>query len=140
MGVNKFFKEKKKAKANEFFPATKSLLGDDGKPILWEIRPLSTREDEEIREACTKEIPIAGRANLFRAKVDTAAYMAKLAVASIVEPDLYDASLQDSYGVMDPESLIKEIVDDPGEYAKLIEFIQGLSGYDMASLMEEAKN
>ena len=41
-------------------------------------------------------------------------------VASIVEPNLNDKTLQDSYGVMTPEDLLTEMIDNPGEYNDLV--------------------
>ena len=43
---------------------------------------------------------------------------------------------------MTPEELIKEMVDSPGEYSDLCDFVQGLSGFDVTldDKVEEAKN
>ena len=63
-------------------------------------------------------------------------------VSSIVEPNLYNAELQDSYGVKTPEDLLKEMVNDPGEYNDLAAFIQQFNGFNttMEDKVEEAKN
>ena len=61
---------------------------------------------------------------------------------STVNPDLDDAELQDSYGVKNPEDLLMEMVDDPGEYNALLEFIQQLNGFSesLQDKVDEAKN
>ena len=53
---------------------------------------------------------------MYRPKMQTSKYIQKMIVASVVMPDLYDAELQDSYGVKTPEDLLFAMVDDPGEY------------------------
>lgn len=134
--MSKFFKQNKAIRENTFFPATKSLLDDDGKPLTWEIKPLTTKEDEVIRDSCTMEIQIPGKPGMYRNKLNTNAYIGKLIVASVVEPDLYNAELQDSYNVNTPEDLVKEIVDDPGEYTAFMAFIQNFNGFNV-TLQEE---
>ena len=63
-------------------------------------------------------------------------------VASVVEPNLNNKDLQDSYGVMTPEDLIKEMIDDPGEYNDFASFIQNFNSFTttLDEKVEEAKN
>ena len=137
-----FLKKNKIQKENTTYPATKSLLDENGNPLLWEIKPLTTRENENIRESCMIEVPVKGKPNMYRPKLNTSLYLAKIMVASIVHPNLYDADLQDSYGVKTPEDLLKEMIDDPGEYNEFAAFIQQYNGFDttMDEKVEEAKN
>lgn len=137
-----FLKKNKKVKENTTFAATKSLLDETGKPLEWLIKPLTTKENETIREACTVELPVKGKPNMFRPKLNTSDYLSKMMVASISEPNLYDADLQDSYGVKTPDDLLKEIIDDPGEYNDLAAFIQKFNGFNttLDDKVEEAKN
>jgi len=140
--MNAFLKKNKIIRENAFFPATKSLCDENGEPLKWEIKPLTTKDDERIRDACTKEVPIPGKPNMFRHKVDASAYIGKLLAASVVYPDLYDAQLQDSYNVKTPEDLLKEMVDDPGEYTEFTAFVQNFNGFNvsMQEQVDEAKN
>lgn len=139
--LNRFLKQNKLVKENVKYPATKSLVDDDGKPLLWEIQPLSTKKNESIRESCTIEIPVKGKPNLFREKLDSTKYTAKLIASSVVYPDLYDKDLQDSYNAMTPEELIMEMIDDPGEYGDFAQFITEFNGFsDINDDIEEAKN
>ena len=137
-----FLKKNKKIRSNTFFAATKSLCDENGKPLEWEIKALTTKESEDIRTACTIEVPVTGKPGMFRPKVDSKAYIAKLIAACVVFPDLYNKDLQDSYGVKTPEDLLKEMVDDPVEYNALAEFIQNFNGLDetLDEKVEEAKN
>lgn len=137
-----FLKDNKKKKENATFPATKSLCDESGNPAQWTIRPLTTEESEKIREECTIDVPVAGKKGMFRQKLNTSKYISKLICASVVEPDLYNKDLQDSYGVMTPEELIKEMIDNPGEYNAFADFIQTFNGFDetLQDKVDEAKN
>ena len=137
----KFMKANKIQKQNAMHPVTKSLMDENGEPLLWEIKPLTTKENEAIREACTVDVPVKGKPNQYRLKVDMNKYQTKLICAAVVSPDLNNAELQNSYGVMSAEELIKEMVDDPAEYTDLMLFVQQLSGFKtLQEEVEEAKN
>lgn len=137
-----FLKKNKKIKTNAQYPATKSLCDENGKPLEWEIRALTTKESEDIRTKCTTEVPVTGKPGMFRPKVNSEMYIAKLITACVVFPDLYNAELQDSYDVKTPEDLLKEMVDNPAEYNAFADFIQSFTGLDktLADKVEEAKN
>lgn len=138
---SKFMKANKIQKENVMHPVTKSLLDENGEPLLWEIKPLTTKENEHIRDLCTVDVPVKGKPNVFRPKVDMDKYQTKLICAAIVSPDLNNAELQNSYGVMTPEDLIKEMVDSPAEYTDLMVFVQQLSGFKtLQEEVDEAKN
>lgn len=139
---SQFMKGNKIKKENTTFPATKSLLDENGKPLEWTIKPLNTKENDNIRDNCMIEVPVTGKPNMYRPKLDTSKYVAKMICACVVEPNLYDKELQDSYGVMTPEELIKEMIDDPGEYQDFATFIQNFNGFNTTinDKIEEAKN
>ncbi len=138
----RFMKQNKKVRANEKFAPTKSLTDEKGNPLEWEFRHISSKENEELRDSCTIEVPVKGKPNLFRTRLNTSRYMAKMIVASTVVPDLYNKELQDSYGVMSPEDLVMALVDDPGEYSALGEWVQKFHGFDktLEDKVTEAKN
>lgn len=138
----RFMKSGKAVKPNQTYAATRSLTGENGEPLLWEFRHITSRENEELRESCTVDTPVAGKPNLYRPKLKTGLYMQKLIAASVVVPDLYDAELQDSYGVKTPEDLLLAMVDDPGEYADLAAFVETLQGFDggIEEKVQQAKN
>lgn len=138
----RFMKQNKAKKENTKFAATASLTDEKGKPLEWEIQPLSTKDDEHIKDACMLEVPVPGKPNLYRQKMNTTAYLAKMLVASVVFPDLKNAELQDSYGVSKPEDLLKELIDNPGEYNEFGMFVQKFNGFNttLEEKVEEAKN
>lgn len=139
-GLSAFLKKNKRVREHVFYAASGDFLDADGTPVQWELRPVSTAENERIREECTRES--ADRRGAVRRKVDTSAYMARLAAASVVHPNLHDAALQDSYGVKTPEALLHELLDNAGEYAALLEKVSAVSGFDrgFGEEIEEAKN
>lgn len=140
--LDRFLKQNKKMRENTTYLATKSLTDEEGNPLPWTIRPLTTKDNDKLRDECTIEIPVKGKPNVFRPKLDTSKYLAKMIVASIVEPNLNNKDLQDSYGVMTPEDLIKEMIDDPGEYNDFASFIQNFNSFTttLDEKVEEAKN
>lgn len=138
----KFMKANKKQRENVFVKATETLIDPDtNEPLEWELRALDTKEAQRLQDECTIEIPI-GRSGQYRTKLNTQKYVAKLVCASVVYPDLYDKELQDSYGVTTPEELIREMIDDIGEYNALVDFVQKYNHLDktLKEKIEEAKN
>lgn len=139
---SQFMKANKKKKENGYYAATKSLCDEKGTPLKWEFRHITSKEDEDIREDCMVEVPVKGKPNLFRPRLQTSRYLRRMIEASVVVPDLKDADLQDSYGVKKPEDLLMALVDDPGEYNELAAWVQNFQGFSTSFEEEvaEAKN
>lgn len=137
-----FMKMNKKARENVTFAATKSITDENGSPVLWTLRPISSRLNSELRDECMEEVPIPGKPNAYRQKINTGKYIAKLLTASCMVPDLYDAELQDSYGAKKPEDLLFAMIDDPGEYDDFVAFVQEFNGFTKSfeDKVDEAKN
>ena len=89
----KFMKTNKKVRENGFYAPTKSLCDEDGKPLEWEFRHITSGENESIREECTIEVQVKGKPNLYRPRVQTGKYIRKMIVESVVVPDLLDREL-----------------------------------------------
>lgn len=135
-----FFKENKKQKEHQYYAATKSICDEKGQPLKWELRRLTSKEVDDIREQNTIEVQIPGKPGMFRNRVDTTKMNLDMVCASIVVPDLNNAKLQDSYGVKTAQDLLQEMIDSPGEYANLVQFVTELNGYDLEEEVEAAKN
>ncbi len=137
----RFLKKNKVRRENVLYAASKSLTDEDGKPLMWTIRPISTKENEQIRDECMVDVPVEGKPWSFRPKLELRKYTAKLLAACVVEPNLYDKELQDSYGVMSPEALIQEMLDNPAEYQEFADFVQRFNGFDstLEEKIDEAK-
>ena len=100
------------------------------------------KENKNLRDSNTVEVQVTGKPNLSRPRPNASQYLSKMIVASTVYPDLYDKELQDSYGVMTPEDLVFAMVDNPGEYNNLGEWIQKFQGFTKTfeEKVDEAKN
>ena len=140
-GLSGFLKQNAVKVENEKTAVSNRFLGADKKPIQWEIRCITPAEDEEIRRECLRRAPVPGKKGQFVAEVDADLYMGKLAAKCTVFPDLNDKDLQDSYGVMGADSLLKAMLT-PGEYAGYLNKVQALNGFDvsMDEMVEQAKN
>lgn len=138
----KFMKANKAVKENGFYPATKSLCDEKGNPLEWEFKHISSKENEELREGCTIDIPVTGKPNMYRPKLKSSLYIRRMIAASVVAPDLFDSELQDSYNVKTPEDLLLAMVDDPGEYNDLAAFVQNFQGFNVSfeDKVNEGKN
>ena len=140
--LKRFLKENKVTKKNEKYAPTKSLLFDDGTPLKWEFKHITSKVADDLRDECTMDVPVKGKPGMYRQKLNTSKYISKLIVASTVVPDLYNTELQNSYGVKSPEALLYAMVDDPGEYAELSVWIQSFQGFTetLDEKVDKAKN
>lgn len=135
-----FLAENVEKKQNLKVAISKRFKDEKGKPVEWEIRSISAVEDEALRKACTRRVQIPGKKNQFTQDFDSNAYIAKLAAAAVVYPDLNDVALQNSYGVMGAEQLLR-IMLYKEEFDKLTEIVTGTSETeDINDLVDEAKN
>lgn len=123
------------------YAASARFLDAEGNPTLWEIKAITGMEDEALRKACTKRVPVPGKKNQYQKETDYDTYLGKLAVACTVFPDLNDKELQDSYRVMGAEALLKTMLT-PGEYADYVGKVQEVCGFDttLEEEIETAKN
>ena len=120
---------------------SRRFLDKAGKPVEWEIRCITPEEDEILKKACTKRVPVVGKKGAYLPETDYSAYVAKLAAKCTVFPNLNDKELQDSYQVMGDDALLKRMLI-PGEYRDYLAKVQEVNGFDisMDDLVEEAKN
>lgn len=121
------------------FPVSNRFLDEKKKPIDWEIQAVTSEEDARIRKAHMKKV--SGKGGVVTQNFDAEEYLATLATRCVVYPNLNNAELQNSYGVMSAEQLIKKMLK-PGEYQTLLQKVQEVNGYNLTinDLVEEAKN
>jgi hypothetical protein len=107
--------------------------------VKWQLQAITEEENEMLRKSATKKS--RGNGGQTVVETDQNEYVSKLAVASVVFPNLKDAELQKSYGVLGAENLIRKMLLS-GEYGNLLLKVQQLNGYDVGvnDLVEEAKN
>ncbi len=137
----RFMKENKIEKGNTTYAATKDLRDEEGKPLLWTIKAMSTREYEKLKDSCMNDVPLKGRKGMIIPKLDSSKFLPLLVSKCTVEPNLNDKELQDSYGVMSAEDLVVEMITNPAEFHEFAQFIQRYNGFDddFESEVKEAK-
>ena len=121
---------------------SKRFIDPETKEVMkWQIVAVDSDRDEALRKQNTKRLPVPGKKNVYQPTTDYDAYLATLAVECTVFPNLHDAEVQNSWGVMGAEALLKKMLK-PGEYADYLKLIQNINGFDvgMDEAVEEAKN
>lgn len=139
MDLNGFFRQNAVKPENIKYIASSRFLDKNKKPIEWELRPITSRDDECIRRQATQKKRTQN--GQYQNEIDQEKYVGLLASTCTVYPDLNNLDLQDSYGVMGAEELLKVMLL-PGEYANYLGKVQEICGFDknMNDLVEEAKN
>lgn len=125
---------------NKSFVASTRFKDENKKPMKWELCCITAGENQKLRKSCMKSVPVQGKRGQYTQEFDSATYQAKLAVKCVAFPDLNDAELQESYGVMGAEQLISAMLT-AGEFDELVAAILEHNGFrDDGELIDEAKN
>ena len=137
-GLSMFFKENVEVRPNRKVVVSERFKDENGKPLEWEIRSITVDEDDAIRKECTKRVPIVGKKGQFTQDFDSNTYILKLTATSIVNPNLNNEQLQNSWGVMSATQLLSKMLY-ADEYNALTEVIaEGVKTFQED--VEEAKN
>lgn len=110
------------------------FLDENGAPVPFKIRALSQEETDAITKKATRQMKINGQTT---EKLDSVDFSHRMVVAATVEPDFTSKEICDHFGVMDP-LLVPGKMLLSGEYAKLMQEISALSGFN--DLEAEVKN
>lgn len=129
MDIRKFFKQQKVA--SKVFVSSR-FLDDDGNKIPFEILPILQSENEILKEQCQKLVDD-------KLVFDDKLYSAKLVCACVVSPDLNNAELQQNYGVLGREKLIKSMLL-AGEFSNLIKAVENACGFNEEIDIKKIKN
>ena len=113
MGQECFYRENRKDREEREVLLTERLAKDGGQ-MLFRIRPMTQRENEGIWKRCGE---------------DEKRYECAVLAESVVFPDLKDAELQNSYGVVGAERLLKKLLL-AGEYDRLRMAVEEINGGD----------
>lgn len=134
-----FLKTNKIEKQNEFIPVSQSFKDNEGNTILWEVRQLSNDEMKYIKKTCVKQNRDK-RGNV-TVETDSDKMMCLMAAMSTVYPDLKNAELQNSYGVMGETALLEAMLS-AGELLNYEQEVNRINGFDVSfdDKVEEAKN
>lgn len=100
--------------------------GEDGQALAWRLQPVTAEDMQQIRAAGNTD----GGSGL----------VLRLLARAVVYPDLQDAALQDSYGVLGAEELLLRMLS-PGEYRVLLAAFEKQNlRPEMPELVRDAKN
>ncbi len=137
--LKSFFAENAIKADNVKYVASQRFTEKD-KPIEWELQVVSNDDIEKMRKSCTRS-KFNPKTKEYNTSFDSAQFNNAMVCASVVFPDLNDAALQDSYGVIGAEELIRKMLT-PGEYTDLIAAVSETCGFqsDMADKIKTAKN
>ncbi|OPA76621.1 phage portal protein [Paenibacillus selenitireducens] len=137
--LSAFFAQNVPTEVVEELVVSQRFKGKEEKPIPWKIRSMTEEENAALRKASMKKIK--GKGGVYSQEIDFEEYTARLVATSVVFPELKNAELQQSYGVMGAEALLKKMLL-PGEYTVLLQSVQSLNGFDKSEqdLIEEVKN
>ena len=125
---------------NASFAPSPRFVGEDGKPVEWEIRCISADEYAKIRSDCFIQERVPGKKNQMTQRLDIYAFQTRVAARCTVFPDLNDAALQDSWGVTKPEDLVGAMLIG-GEFDDYVTEVFRINGFkDETELEDEAKN
>jgi len=139
MSLKSFFAQNVQAELTEEVVISDRFKDSSNQPIKWKMKTLTEHENEAIRKSATRQMKGKNGARIM--ETDQEDYVGKLAVASVVYPDLQNTELQASYGVMGADTLLKTMLLS-GEYANLLVKVQEINGFDqdINDLAEEVKN
>lgn len=135
------FKEEKEIVISERFVQRDDkgeiIKGKDGNPLIqkFKVRSLTQDENEAIVNECRRSVKVNG---VVQSMIDTGALGRHTVVEGTVEPNFRDTKLCEAFGTLDPYQVPAKMLL-PGEYQKLLNAIQELSGFDI-DVVEEAKN
>ena len=102
------------------------FLDENGAPVPFKIRALSQEETDAITKKATRRMKVNGQTTEMLDSVD---FSHRMVVAATVEPDFTSKEICDHFGVMDP-LLVPGKMLLSGEYAKLMQEISALSGFN----------
>ena len=113
MGQGRFYRENRKDRGEKGVLLTERRMAVGGQ-MLWRIRPMSQRENEDIWRKCGE---------------NEKRYEGAVLAESVIFPDLKDAALQNSYGVVGAERLLGKLLL-AGEYDRLRQAVEEINGGD----------
>jgi hypothetical protein len=139
MSLQAFFAQNVQSEMTEEVTVSQRFKDKGGSPIKWKLKTLTEEENEAIRKTATRQSKGKNGARITETNQEE--YVGKLAVASVVFPDLQNAELQKSYGVLGADNLLKKMLLT-GEYANLLLKVQELNGFDrdIDAMADEVKN
>ncbi len=120
------FLAKNAKRENMRVKVSERFVDEAGEPLLWELAPVTAGDMEELLREAGEQV-----------RYDEV--MLRLLTRAVRFPDLQDAELQDSYGVMGAERLLLEMLS-PGEFRALQAAFEQQNLGGPGALVDRAKN
>lgn len=126
MDIKIFLKENNIKTEKIEFVVTDRFKDENGNPVKWILKVLSNKELEDLKIKNTiKKTTVKGSSFDF----DNKSFSRAMILSCIVEPNLYNKELQDSYDTLDAYELLQELLT-VGEMTRLEEKILELHNYE----------
>lgn len=126
--IENFYKQNQVEAESIDYIASKRFVDDNGKPIPWRIRPVTAEEEARLRVQYSKENKDK-RTGVVTQTFDDTGYTLALTATGVVEPDLLNTKLQESYRVRGREALLQKMLY-AGELQSLALKVIEVSGLD----------
>ena len=108
-----YYKQNRKQIESKNIVISERLTDEQGNAVIWEVKPLSQKENENILKKC-RVMKEERKQNLYEVMV---------LAESVVFPDLNSVKLQNKYCVVGKETLLLELLT-AGEYEKLKKVVE----------------
>lgn len=143
MSLKGFYKEnvKRDVKLHEVV-ISDAFRDENGKPIAWKLKALKQTKVMDISNKHLKLI-MNTEDKTSITEGSTSDYSLELIAKTVVYPNLNDAELQNSYGVMTAEALIDAMFEDDNEgFNKLLKEVNKINGTFKTpdKMVKEVKN
>lgn len=118
---------------------TNRAKGPDGKPIPFKLRRIDQETNSKLVKQAQKKKKVNGQ---IVTELDNARFGNLLILACVIEPDFKNSEICAHYKTVDPLEVPERMLSS-GEYAKLMEEINKLNGFDddtTEAIEETAKN
>ena len=118
---------------------TNRAKGPDGKPIPFKLRRIDQETNSKLVTQAQKKKKVNGQ---IVTELDSARFGNLLILACVIEPDFKNSEICAYYKTVDPLEVPERMLSS-GEYAKLMEEINKLNGFDddtTEAIEETAKN
>ncbi|GIO03381.1 hypothetical protein J5TS2_40490 [Brevibacillus halotolerans] len=137
--LSMFFAENVNMNVTEEVFVSDRFKDKEGKTVMWKIRAISEEENKEVRKKASVRKKV--KKNHYEPELDSELYNVELVLKSIVFPDLNNAELQKSYGVVGADNLIRKMLF-PGEFTNLLQEVSAINGFDkeVDEMADEIKN
>lgn len=117
---------------------TKRAVDEDGKPVPFVLRRIDQETNDRLLRQAQRKVKVNG---LITTNTDNEKYGKLLVQACVVEPDFKNAEICAYYKTVDPLDVPSRMLSS-GEYAKLMQEINTLNGFDddIDAIEDTAKN